>query len=490
MVTTTPLKTWEICQGINELLGWEAYDIEALKQRDKINIMDFSKTAAWQWPIRDYQLEGMNFMHSHKRAMNHDDPGLGKTAQAAFAAEPPVLIICPNYLVSQWFDWLAGRDEKSREMHDGEIVKNVKGKIRRVRGNFDKKETVLELQRTDPAQWVIINQEMVNTHRDILMDLHFRTVIIDEAHHFKNHTADRGRAAVLLCETAPFVYELTATPIWKEPDDLYNQLRILHPDLFASYNKFVELFCVYDDSAYGRKVLGMKKDMIPELDELLRTVAIRRDYTKAGRFLPKVIDKYIKVEFPPKLRKAYDDLVDDYRLQLEGESFMIDNFSQMLNTLRQLTTFPGKFDAVKHVIEDNPGKVVIFTWYKDSAYEAAKQFGGIAITGDIKDPVERRRLAIDPDNKVICATISSLAEGVDISDARTVVFFEEHWPPGANKQALSRVRRDRNDNGTDRSPIVVYYVHVRKTIDEHIHSVSMRRSATIRELIREAVGLD
>lgn len=456
-----------------------------------IDIRDYSKTAAWNWPVRDYQLHGIITMHSRKRAMNHDDPGLGKTAQAAFAAEPPVLIVCPNYLVSQWFDWLAGRDEKSKEMHDGKVVKNVKGTIRRCRGSYEIKEDVLDRQRTDPAAWVIINMEMLNTHINILKDIHFRTIIIDEAHHFKTHTSIRGRNIVELCSTAPYVFELTATPIWKEADDLYNQFKILQPDMFQSYLKFVDLFCVADHSRYGTKVLGLKKEMIPELDKLLNIVAVRRTYEIAGRYLPPVIDKFIKVEFPPKLRKMYDDLCDNYAAQLEGEqeTILIDNFSQMLNTLRQITAFPGKLEAVAQIIEDTPGKIVVFSWYKDTAYAAAKEFGGKAITGDITDASERRKIAVDPNNRIICATISSLAEGVDVSDARTVIFLEEHWPPGANKQALSRIRRDRNDDGSDRTPICVYYVHVTKSIDEHIHAVSRRRSATIRELIREAVGL-
>src|SRR5437870_8976612 len=55
---------------------------------------------------RPYQEEGARFLFNRKRAMITDAPGLGKTPQAAFASEPPVLIVCPTYLTKQWSEWL------------------------------------------------------------------------------------------------------------------------------------------------------------------------------------------------------------------------------------------------------------------------------------------------------------------------------------------------------------------------------------------------
>jgi SWI/SNF-related matrix-associated actin-dependent regulator 1 of chromatin subfamily A len=487
VVSTTPLKKrlagWKFAEEANDVLGFEAFDIEAAKVR----VTEVSNVAAWDWPAHRYQIEGIDTLRRKKRYMNLDDPGLGKTAQAAFAAESPTLIICPNYLVGQWFDWLAGRDEKSREMHDGKVVKNVLGTIRRVRGNFDKKNGILEKQRTDPAEWVIINQEMAHTHVDTLMDLYFRTIIIDESHHFKNVASYRGRNVVEL-------YELTATPIWKEVDDLFNQFRILYPDQFKNLNSFIDTFCISDDSMFGRKVLGVKKDMIPALDEMLGALSIRRTYEQAGIFLPPLLENYITIEFPPHLQKVYDGIKNDFAAQLLGEEFQVDNYAQMLNTLRQLTAYPGKFDAVKDAIAEVKGRSVVFTWYKDSAYALAKslpkELNPIVITGDIKDTEERKRLAKNPKHKVVVCNIAALSEGVDLSDCRAVFYCEEDWTPGSKKQTTMRVQRNRNDGGRDKTPIVCYYVHVKGTIDQYVHRVSTRRQGTMRELIREAVGLE
>ena len=440
---------------------------------------------------RDYQAAGIEWLKAHKRGLLLDRPGLGKTLQAAYAAEAPVLVVCPNYLTGQWEDWLLGRDDKSLAANNGLVIPNVPGTVVRAKGNYYKKLTALQAK----ADWTIINIEVLQTHWEALeasdMGLlgYWQTIIFDESHHLRNHDATRSKTAVNIAKHAPLVYELTATPIWKEADDLYNQLRILHPDMFKSYWKFVDLFCIADVGRFGTKVLGVKKEMRAELDELLNAVSLRRTYVEAGRELPSLIEKTIKIEFPDNLRKAYDDCIDGYRMQLEDEEIRFDNFSQVLNALRQLTSFPGKIEAVKDLIQnDIPwGRVVVFTWYRDTAEKAARTLGGAVVTGELKVE-ERRAVALDPNNRIICATISALGEGIDLSDARTVVFLEEHWPPGANDQALSRIQRERI-GGDNSEPVVVYYVHVKDTIDEVIHNVAQRRSATIKEVIREALGL-
>jgi hypothetical protein len=58
---------------------------------------------------------------------------------------------------------------------------------------------------------------------------------------------------------------------------------------------------------------------------------------------------------------------------------------------------------------------------------------------------------------------------------------------------MARVVRDRAalDNGEQapQEPVLVNYIMTRNTIDEVIHARSQQRGATIKEVIREAVGL-
>lgn len=507
--------------------------------------MDYSKQ-----PIqpRPFQVEGINWLVANKRGMLTDDVGLGKTLQAAYAADTPVLISCPNHLVTQWYEWLRGEDDLSRQrqtdLRDAwicgigmdtddyvgavslndcvPIVPNVPGLVIKAQGNYNDK---LEAIRTE-HDWCVMNMEMLQTHSTFLIDLGvernwWNTIIFDESHHLRNVTAKRSRTAVILAKATPRVYCLTATPIWKELDDLFNQLQMVDPADFTSYNEFLDLFCVTEKTRFGTKVLGAKTDMIPELEHIMGILRLGRSYKTAGRQLPQSIPNYIKVVMPPELKNHYDEIASYWYSQLEDEEsedgmVAFENFSQILNALRLLARWPGKYEAAADIIETalhgrslanaktaddvlNPtpaskGRVLVFGWFHDTVNTAAAYFNehidgchAVAITGDVKI-ADRRPIALNKANNVICATIATLTEGIDLSDCHTVIFLEEHYTPGSMHQALGRAVRERNRESNE-APTLVYYIHSKGTIDEAIHAIASRRAGTIRDVLRQALHI-
>lgn len=456
--------------------------------------------------IRPYQLEGINKLVRFKRYGNRDRPGMGKTMQAAFAAAisgnmsddtagkgVKVLIIAPSYLTGTWYDWLRGKDDKSLRRNNGVVIPNVPGRVRRVHGKRELREKALRSNKWD---WYIVNQEMLDSYRDLFVELQatkgvppkFATVIVDESHHFRNHIASRVKTLEVVGVRAERIYLLSATMLWKEVDDLYMPFRLIAPDEFKSYRNFLDLYCIADETRFGPKVLGVKTEMTGHLKQLLALMTVGRTYKEVGRSLPRVLDNYIKVDFPPELQKAYEDLCSYWRS--EYLDYHVENFSQFLNATRQMTFFPGKVDSIREKIEEHAQmghKQVIFHWYSDHCEEAAVQladYGAVAITGSLyKDPEVRKKVALDPNNRIICANIAALSEGIDLSMARAVYFLEEHWPPGANDQALSRIQRERIYESND-EPIMVYYSHVKGTIDEVIHERAMQRAG-----VQQSLGL-
>lgn len=456
--------------------------------------------------VRPYQWEGIDKMVRFKRYGNRDRPGLGKTPQAAFAAAiaghvsdatsskgVKTLVVAPGYLTGTWYDWMVGRDSKSLRRNNGVVIPNVPGKVRRVHGKRETREKALRSNKWD---WYIVNQEMFDSYRDIFIELQatkgvppkWQTVIVDESHHFRNHLANRTKTLEIVGTRAERMYPLSATWLWKEVDDLYMPFRLIAPDEFKSYRSFLDLYCIADETRFGPKVLGVKQEMTVYLTQLLQLMSVGRSYKDVGRQLPEILDNFITVQFPPELKQAYEDLCEHWRS--EYLDFGVENWSQFLNATRQMTFFPGKIDAVKEKLEEHAhagDKQVIFTWFGDHAEEAARRlsdYGAVAVTGKLyPDPEKRKKVALDPANRIICATIASLSEGIDLSMARAVYFLEEHWPPGANDQALSRIQRERiyDDDG---KPIMVYYAHVQNTIDEVIHARAMQRAG-----VQSALGL-
>jgi SNF2 family DNA or RNA helicase len=430
--------------------------------------------------LRDYQQVGVDFMRENKRVMLLDKAGLGKTPQATFAAEEPVLVVCPNYLVDQWVEWLVsiGKDAVA------------------AKGNRFERMKILE----SGKPWIVANVEMLGSLSEWFSDKKnywWRTIIIDESHHLKSHKGIRAKVAVKMAKNCEYVYLLTATPIKREVDDLFMQLRILQPDIFTSYWRFVKQFCIVEDTHFGTQILGAKKSMLPDLHKLLDILSIGRDYEE----VPPIIEKYIYVEMNPQVKKLYNELVNEWRIRIqeaESEGAVFTNYMEIMHNLRQHLTGNLKMDAVKnlyedidsyvseHELESRFSKTVVASWYKNTCKAVANVVPDcVAIDGDIKDPGERKRMALASPN--VSCTISSLGEGVDLSGSRNFVFVEEDWTPGSNYQVLSRVVRERQEENN--SEPVVDYVHCKGTIDEKIHKYSKTRAATAKEVVRDALYL-
>lgn len=428
---------------------------------------------------RDYTLEGIDWLLMKKRAMLTDEPGLGKTPQAAMAATSPVLVVAPSYLVEQWCDWISAHIFNRNGSR--QTVTNARQGLREERSRL-----ILETA----TQWTVINKEMLRTHTAELLSRKWNTVIFDESHHLRNHKAELSKAAVKIANDAERVYLLTATPIWKEPDDLFMQLRIMHPKVFTSYYRFVDDWCEHESTRFGTQVLGARLDKLGELQKLLSIMRLGRTYAQAGRGLPDVVVKTFEIDFPSKMRKQYNSIRDSYRAEVEEGMLRFTHYSQVMHGLRQLTSFFGKVETVCDIVDDNKSEgALVFTWYKDAADDitiALRRRGHdvASVHGDY--PLEERIRRVNS-HKHIVATISSLSEGIDLSRMDTVIFAEQHWAPGSHIQALRRVRRDRQTKEGNERPITVAYVNVKNTIDDVIYTISQRRTATLREVIDEAL---
>lgn len=427
-----------------------------------------------QLKLRPYQEEGRDFLRHIRRGFLTDSPGLGKTVQASEAAEKPVLVVCGRKnLIYQWYDFLT-----EQYPNDKIVVAD---------GTRKKRDEILDQK----ADWYIINVHMLHSYA---LPVGMQTLIVDESHHLRNRSANKSKAAAKYAKNNPNmrVYMLTATPAWKELDDIWMQLHIMYPKIFTSYHDFIRMFFVTDDTPYGKKILAVKKNMRKELDEILSPIKFGRTYKDVDRFLPDIIENIVTVSLSKEMLALYNQIRMKYKLQYEdeeGRKQLLFNPIGMLHSLRQVTFGGGKIDAVAELIEDNKKMSVIGCWYRDHAEALQKAIPNSVFVHGGLDPKDRYQKCMRAQNKGlhIVATIDSITEGINLSKYRQVVMVEEHYPPGSNFQFISRVARDRNDDGSDKEPVLVYYVHVPRSIDKVVHNVAKKRSSNIRELIEEAL---
>ena len=403
---------------------------------------------------RDYQKQGIDFLKKKHRAMLLDAPGLGKTLQAAEAAITPVLIACPTYLVDQWEAFL------NEQYPTAKIISAQGPRVQR--------EAILELA----ADWYIVNIEMLRDYSFPKVN----TVIIDESHHLRGRSSQQSLGALSVCKQAKRVYLLTATPIKREPDDLFMQLRLLYPNIFSSYTSFINNYCKVEQTPFGPKVKGDKNPAVTR--RLLREFAIGRSYKEAGLSLPELVEKVVSVKMSATLAKRYKEVKENYTFK----DIPLEAMVQVVNILRQLTFCKEKIETLLELLDDNDiTSGVIFCWFRNSAEQLAKLLRCECITGDMN---ANERVTIAKASKgLITATIASLSEGVDLSHVRNVIFFECDYTYGSMYQALSRVRRYSENN----EPVKVHYINMRYTVDETVYYSQKRRGATVKEILREAL---
>jgi superfamily II DNA or RNA helicase len=287
-------------------------------------------------------------------------------------------------------------------------------------------------------------------------------LILDESHHFRNHEAKQSKGALDVARDIPYVFELTATPVKKEADDLYMQFKILDPDKFTSYWQFVNTYLwVSSPNGYGTKVHGVRRPQA--LKDVLRLYGIGRTYKEVDLQLPKLLSKKILVSLDPTSAKVYEMV----RRYWRDQEKTYNNYMAALQALRRLTACQPKFDAVQGIVDDADGPVVVFCWYHETARKLSEMLDCPMITGNMP---QTERPIVAKGGTHIVATISSLSEGVDLSHSHNVVFVEEDYTPGSRVQALARVRRWSASNADDPTRVLCHYVMADKTVDLTVHN--------------------
>lgn len=215
------------------------------------------------------------------RALLADDMGLGKTATSLWAVAASgakrLLVICP---VSVKWNWereikLTLGDKWKTIVIDGTVTKRAQifVDINHPKGDFNRA--------------LIINYDLLRTlspfHMAILREHALdQAVICDESHYLKNHAAKRTKAVNLNfmpSEKGSRVrLLLSGTPVRNTIEDLYSQLTLVSPGIWATHTEFVQNHLVLRMIEVNRrrvmKTVGTRN--VAQLNAIVNTVQIRR----------------------------------------------------------------------------------------------------------------------------------------------------------------------------------------------------------------------
>lgn len=408
-----------------------------------------------------FQLQGVKWLLENPRGILADDMGLGKTVEAISAIRllfnsgmtETVLIISPKSLLANWEDELA---KWAPELTCLRVIPDA-----------NERENVWKLI-LGKVHIILLNYEQMRNPIKVLCQYNWDVIIADEAHRIRNIGALVARGIRLLKQDR--FWMLTGTPIERDSTDLATLLSIIEPNRFSIKDKSLHPASL---RAQARPYIlrRLKKDVLSELPEVVEskeTIEMTRNQTKAyQRALGKLNtrDENVVLSIINELRTICD--YDPETL----ESAKADRIIEIIENIR---TSGEKVLVFSHLLQplDILGSKVV----KAFGLGAFIDLRGAMNAQERESAI--RNFRTDPNGTALLCSTRVGGEGLTLTEANHVIFFNEWWNPSVNAQAQDRVIRIGQRRG-----VRIYKFKCRGTIEEVLEDILRSKTATIYTLI-------
>uniref|UniRef100_A0AAX7UNN7 DNA helicase n=1 Tax=Astatotilapia calliptera TaxID=8154 RepID=A0AAX7UNN7_ASTCA len=281
--------------------------------------------------LREYQLEGMNWLlfnwYNRKNCILADEMGLGKTIQSitflyeifSMGIRGPFLIIAPLSTITNW------EREFRTWTHMNVIVYH---------GSQISRQMILqyEMFHRDPQgntipgvlkfHGLITTFEMIMADCPELRKLHWRCVVIDEAHRLKNRNCKLLEGLKLM--NLEHKVLLTGTPLQNSVEELFSLLNFLEPLQFPSESTFLEEFG------------DLKTDeQVKKLQAILKPMMLRRLKDDVEKNLAPKEETIIEVELT-NIQKKYYRAILEKNFSFLSKGANQHNMPNLINTMMEL----------------------------------------------------------------------------------------------------------------------------------------------------------
>lgn len=405
-----------------------------------------------------FQTAGVQFTEElNGRVLIADEMGLGKTIQALgwLQHHPevrPVVIIVPNCVKENW------KREAIKWLSDDNTVLTVNGGKDFVSGDI-----------------TILNYDIVKKHKEAILELNPKCVILDECHYIKNYKAQRTKAVQEITKGAKHIIALSGTPMLNRPVELWTIANMIAPTTFNNWTSYVNRYCDAFQDRYALNVNGSSN--LEELQSKLRqTMMIRRLKADVLTELPEKMRETVFMNVSDKEWSAYRNLelnfVEWLRNNLKEDENLNDKLSaEALVKIGQLRKKVAEIkmksvtEWVNNYKESSTGKLVLFCHHIKTIEIMKEAFPDI-LTISGKDSAEDRQKSVDAfqnddSKRLIVLTFGAGGVGITLTKAQDVAFIELAWRPADLSQAEDRIHRIGQEG-----QVTAWYLLVPDSIDE------------------------
>jgi SNF2 family DNA or RNA helicase len=430
------------------------------------------------------------------------DMGTGKTRVAidvmlARSDVKRVLVVCPKAVVPVWRTNIEKfyPNDSSVQIWDQQKG-TVKAKVEDIKKFF---KTTADAQKIV----MVMNYDIVwrDPMGDLMRQLRFDMAVLDESHRIKAAGSKVSKYLALLGKSVPYKMCLSGTPMANSPLDVYGQYRFLDPSIFGTnHTAFLSKYAImsYTTPPF---VIGCKN--LQELNSKFSSIAYTckmsdiRDRLKLPEELPPNV---IRLSLSAKDCTTCKNLNKEFIAECkQGQYVVLSNVLAKVLRLQQITSGfcmaqanpedtptevelnHTKADALKELLQDTnrDEKVVVFCIFKHdikAVHDVCRSLGvaSFELSGraDTFGTWRERQ-----SGGVIAVQIQAGAEGIDMTCARTCVYYGLPHSLALYEQSKARLYRPGQEHR-----VLFNYLVCENTIDELIYSTLNNKRDLITEV--------
>ncbi|WP_238325803.1 DEAD/DEAH box helicase [Bryobacter aggregatus] len=435
--------------------GWIGDLLQRLREPGEIKELEMP--AGLKGELRPYQRRGfswLNFVTGFGLgACLADDMGLGKSLQllALLALRRgsgrPTLLICPTSVIGNW--------EREAAKFFPSLQLMVHHGAARAKGPT----FVRAAKRHD---LVLSSYSLVHRDIEILKQVPWDGVVLDEAQNIKNFETKQAKAARQI--ESSYRVALTGTPVENHVGDLYSLMDFLNPGLLGSERDFQQRFFKPIQNHHNERAAK-------QLKGLTAPFVLRRLKTDKSIIsdLPEKMEMKTYCKLTKEQAKLYADVVSGCFGEMDGKSSMerrglilatISRLKQVCNhpaqILKERTDLAGRSGKLSRLTEmleevrEAGEKALIFTQFAEMgeilALHCEQVFGKtVSFLHGGTRRLDREKMIADfskPEGaSLFVLSLKAGGTGLNLVAANHVFHFDRWWNPAVENQATDRAFR-------------------------------------------------
>lgn len=456
---------------------------EFLKRIDSLEEKNYPLPHSLQAQLRPYQEEGYQWLKTLDEygfgGVLADDMGLGKTIQTlTFIAstieneDKPILVICPSSVLFNW-------KKEAKQFIPGIEPVLITG------SKEEREQQIHEAKQTQAKLW-ITSYPVLLRDVEFYTDIHFRSVILDEAQIVKNNVAKTTKAVRQLKANNKFA--LSGTPLENQLGELYSIFSIVVPGLFPTQKGFKNL----DVEQINRKIRPfvlrrLKKDVLTELPDKVESVEyidladdqkamylsqLRLVRNEASELLDAGTVDENRIKILAGLTRLRQICCDPRLINpdFEGESAKLNRLMEYLDNAREngkRVVLFSQFTQMLHLIQKRLAIQKRDYFYLDGRTSNEDRFN---LTTRFNEG----------EKDLFLISLRAGGTGLNLTGGDTVILYDSWWNPAVESQATDRVHRF----GQTKKVQVIRMICT-GTIEERINELQDKKRELIDQVITE-----